>query len=68
MTVTALTRTFRFGSIDLPDVPGISEPKEVLKLYEANYPELAFAELGVPKKEGDKMVYEVLKPAAKTKG
>jgi PRTRC genetic system protein C len=68
MSVTSLTRCFRFGSIELPDVPGVDDPKAVLKLYEGNYPELALAELGTPVRDGDRLVYEVIRPAVKTKG
>lgn len=68
MSVTELKRCFQFGSIELPDVPGIEAPQDVIKLYESNYPELAFATLDQPRREGDRLIYEIIPPVAKTKG
>ena len=63
-----LTRVFRFGSIELNDIEGIKEPEKVIQHYEPNYPELAFCKVGDSVREGDKLVYEIIKPTVKTKG
>ena len=67
-TKVKLERVFKFGSIEFKDIAGINDPKDVVKMYENNYPELAFCELDNPVRNGDKLVYKIIKPTVKTKG
>ncbi len=65
-----LTRVFKMGSVELPFPPSETplDPTDALALYQPNYPQLAQCTIGTPYNEGDKLVYPVEKPPAKTKG
>lgn len=64
----ALTRIFRFGSINLPDPEPTMKPEKVLELYMVNYPHLASAVIEQPTVQGSKMIYEFKPAPVKTKG
>lgn len=68
MNFQSLTRVFKMGVVRLPDIAPDLEPLASLRLYAANYPHLATATLSAPYAEGEELVYEVEKPAVKTKG
>jgi len=39
LQVTEVKRNFKFGDIDLPDIPGMT-PREIAKAYSGTYPAL----------------------------
>lgn len=63
-----LDRKFKLGSVLLDDPAPDMGADEAVRLYENSYPVVAQATLGEPYVEGTNLVYEVIKPAAKTKG
>lgn len=66
--VQTLTRVFKMGSLELDDPNPQAEPLDALRLYAKAYPVLANATLDEPSIDGQRMVYEVVKPQGKTKG
>lgn len=66
--ITELTRVFKLGSLELDDPNPQAEPLEALHLYDKAYPVLASATLGEPTIDGERLVFEVIKPQGKTKG
>ncbi|MEQ9223928.1 MAG: PRTRC system protein C [Salinisphaeraceae bacterium] len=68
VTVNQLTRVFRYGSLELDDPAPEKSPLEAMRLYAGSYPIFQQAALGAETIEGDKLVFEIEKPAAKTKG
>lgn len=68
MKIQSLTRVFKMGVVRLPDMAPDMEAIDSLRLYSANYPHLSSATLSPPVAEGDELLYEVEKPAVKTKG
>lgn len=67
-TATELTPVLKLGSTELPFPDPSMDPEAVKQMYEPNYPELGFAHLAPGRTEGDKLIYDVEKPPAKTKG
>lgn len=63
-----MTRVIKMGATALPFPQGMTDPEEVKRLYANNFPHLAQATLSEPQVEGDRLVYEVEKAPAKTKG
>ena len=63
-----LTRVFKYGLTELTDPAPDLAPDEAIRLYGTGYPLLKSASLAEPVVEGDRLVYEVIKPQAKTKG
>lgn len=67
MKVTALTRSFIYAGVTLPDPnPGLSAD-QVRDIYSATYPELATATVDGPETRDGKMVY-TMRRAAGMKG
>ncbi len=62
-------RIFKLGSLRLTDPDPSLPPEEAIRLYAIAYPQVAQAQLSEPEvtDEGD-LVFEVLRPPAKTKG
>jgi len=67
-TIVRPERVFRMGAIELADPSPTSPPEDVLKMYIPNYPHLSNSTLGEGFVEGDRLVYEILKPVVETKG
>ena len=65
---TDLQPVLKMGAVELPFPDGMTDPEAVKELYANSYPHLRQARLREPYVEGDKLVYEVEKPPAKTKG
>lgn len=67
-TTQELTRVFKLGSLELDDPNPQAEPQAALRLYATAYPVLNSATLAEPTIDGDRLVFEVVKPQGKTKG
>ena len=65
--VQALTRSFSFNGVDLPDPAPTMSTLDVRDLYSATYPELTTATIEGPEVRGDRLVYSFQR-AAGTKG
>lgn len=63
-----MTRVLKMGATELPFPNGMNDPREVMRIYAANFPHLAQASLSEPEVEGDRLVYRVEKAPVKTKG
>lgn len=61
-------RVFQLGSMTLEDPDPEAAPEEALSHYQASYPALAHCTLATPREEGGRLVYEVQRPPATTKG
>ena len=57
MTVTKMTREFRFGGAKLPDPNPQMDAEQVRSIYATQFPEIATAVLTGPEAAGDKLVY-----------
>lgn len=57
MTVTKMTREFRFGGAKLPDPNPQMDAEQVRSIYATQFPEIATAVLTGPEVVGDKLVY-----------
>lgn len=68
VTTVNLQRKFRFGALLLEDIDPTLEPKDSIKLYKSNFPEIEHAELGSGVLVDDYLEYEVLPLKAGTKG
>ena len=66
--IKALRRVFKMNSVVLADIDPSLSPTEVIRLYAASYPHLAYATLGEPIVQGDELVFEIEKLPVKTKG
>lgn len=67
-TIETLERVFILGATEMPDPDPAASPEAALALYEANYPALRYCTLAPPREEGGRLIYEVQRPAATTKG
>ncbi len=67
-SITQPTRSFKLGSINLPDPDPTLPPEEAVKLYAPNYPMIATSTLREPEVVGNELVYLIEKPPVKTKG
>jgi hypothetical protein len=67
-SVQTLTRVFRFGATELPDIDPSMPPEAVLKHYSGAYPFLGMATVAEPEVSGDRIIYPVRKREAQTKG
>lgn len=68
MSAQTLTRVFKLGATELDDpAPGLPA-KEAMALYGEALPVIKSATLGPSTVEGDRLVFEILKPEGKTKG
>jgi PRTRC genetic system protein C len=61
-------RVFKLGPTMLEDPDPNASPEDALALYRTNHPALAHCTLSEPYLEGDRLVYEVQRPTATTKG
>lgn len=68
MSEKQLNPVIKLGSVELPFPVPSMDPEQAREMYAVNYPELAYATLGAPTVEGDKLIYEAEKIPAKTKG
>ena len=68
LQITAPTRLFTMGSLELPDPAPHLSPEEAVKLLAVNFPHLAHGLLGVPERRGEVWVYPIEKPPVKTNG
>jgi len=68
MELAQATRTFKIGSVLLPDPAPDLSPEEAVKLYALNYPVVANGDLEGPEMVGDTAEYTVTPPPVKTKG
>ena len=68
LQITALTRLFTMGSLELPDPAPHLPPEEAIQLLAVNFPHLAHGLLGTPERRGDAWVYPIEKPPVKTNG
>lgn len=70
MTATsqALTRVFKFGAIELDDPDESLDAEKALAIHALAYPILKSSALAAPVVDGERLVYEVIKPQGKTKG
>lgn len=70
MTVSAqqLTRVFKIGATELPDPAPDEKPEAALRYHEIAYPVLKSCALAEGIVEGERLVFEVIKPQGKTKG
>ena len=67
-TVQELDRVFKMGALELPDPDASLTPSEALKVHQRAYPVLGHSTLSEPEVEGNKLVYNVIKPTSNTKG
>lgn len=67
-TIKTVERSFRFGSLTLPDPDPTVSPEQVMALYAPNYPALAAATVEGPEIEGSRATYTFVKAPVKTKG
>ena len=67
VTIQALKRVFMYGDRQLTDPNPNMIPKEVLKFYSNNYPELINSNIAGPVLKDDKAIYE-FKLSIGTKG
>lgn len=67
-TIQTLERVFKMGATLLRDIDPSWSVQQVIAAYTPSYPFLAHATVGEPTVEGDKLVYEVHRPVAQTKG
>ena len=65
---TTLKRVFKLGNLELPDLDDSMTPEQVVALHVRAYPTFKDAEVAAPIVDGDKYVYEILKPKVGTKG
>ncbi|MES1933272.1 hypothetical protein T35B1_11712 [Salinisphaera shabanensis T35B1] len=63
-----LTRVFKLGATELDDPAPQESPEIAMSLYETAFPVLKSASLAEPVIDGERLVYEIVKPQAKTKG
>lgn len=68
LEINNMPRVFKMGVTILDDPDPASAPIDALKLYIAAYPQLASATLSDPVEEGGRLVFDVIKPPARTKG
>ena len=61
-------RVFQLGSMTLEDPDPSLSPEEALALYRGSYPAIAHCTLARPREEAGRLVYEVQRPPATTKG
>lgn len=66
--ITTVERSFRFGSLTLPDPDPSATPEQVRALYAPNYPALGAATVEGPEVEGGRATYTFVKAPVKTKG
>lgn len=66
--IVRLTRKFRMGATEFDDINPDWTPRQVLDAYVPNFPVLASATIEPPVREGETLVYNVLKPVPQTKG
>jgi len=67
-TVETLERIFLLGATELADPDPSASPADALAMYEAAHPALRYCTLGEPRDEGGRLIFEVQRPAATTKG
>ena len=67
-TIQTVPRVFKIGPSLLEDPDPELSPEDALKLYTPSHPALAHCTLAEPRLEGDRLVYEVVRPTATTKG
>ena len=65
--VTAMTRSFSYNGVTLPDPGKTLTPEQVRDVFSATYPELTTASIEGPEMKGAKLVYTFRK-AVGTKG
>ena len=63
-----LTRVFKLGATELDDPAPHETPEIAMSLYETAFPVLKSASLAEAVIDGTRLVYEIIKPQAKTKG
>jgi len=66
--IQTLERCFKLGATILRDIDPSWPVEKVLAAYTPNYPFLAQATVNPPVVENDRLVYEIVRPAAQTKG
>jgi PRTRC genetic system protein C len=66
--IETVPRVFKIGPTVLEDPDPESTPEAALQLYAPSHPALAHCTLSEPRLEGDRLVYEVVRPTATTKG
>lgn len=66
--IEAVPRVFKLGPTLLEDPDPEASPEDALKLYVPSHPALAHCALSEPRLEADRLVYEVIRPTATTKG
>ncbi len=66
--VVEMKRVLKVGAAELAFPEGMDDPDAVRRLYTQTYPHLREVTINDPVAQGDKLVYEIEKPPAKTKG
>lgn len=66
--VSTLVRVFKMGATVLRDIDPSMPPEDVLRAHSINHPFLAHAEIEPPVVEDGRLVFNIRKPAAQTKG
>lgn len=67
-TATKLTRVFRLGATDLPDLDSDLEPADILKAYAEQYPNLRYGKINDGEVEGDLLVFTLTPSEYKANG